>query len=56
MINIARYTLKFELIPSLVFLCILPLLLALGFWQLQRAEEKRLFLNKQIQGLKKKSH
>ncbi|MGR9088483.1 MAG: SURF1 family cytochrome oxidase biogenesis protein, partial [Gammaproteobacteria bacterium] len=32
---------KFERIPTLVFACLLPILLALGFWQLDRAEQKR---------------
>jgi len=32
------------LLPSLAVLLLLPLLLALGFWQLSRAEEKRLLL------------
>ena len=35
---------KFETIPTLVFLGILPVLLALGFWQLDRAEEKKAYL------------
>ena len=29
------------LLPTLVVLTLLPLLLGLGFWQLQRAEDKR---------------
>jgi surfeit locus 1 family protein len=41
---------KFELIPTIAYLCLLPLLLALGFWQLDRAEEKRAFLDLQKQG------
>lgn len=32
---------KPRLIPTLVFLLVLPVLLRLGFWQLDRAEEKR---------------
>lgn len=35
---------KFEKIPALVFLCVFPVLLALGFWQLDRAEEKKSYL------------
>lgn len=31
-----------RLVPSLVFAALLPLFLYLGYWQLQRAEEKRL--------------
>jgi surfeit locus 1 family protein len=42
---------KFEKIPALVVLCILPLLIALGFWQLDRAEQKRAFLDRQKQGM-----
>lgn len=41
---------KFEKIPTIAYLCLLPLLLALGFWQLNRAEEKRIFLDLQKQG------
>jgi surfeit locus 1 family protein len=44
-----RYTLKFAKIPSLAFLCVLPLLLSLGFWQLGRAKEKSDFLAEQQQ-------
>lgn len=51
MINRIRYKVKFEKIPSFVYLCVFPLLLALGFWQLHRAEEKRLFLNTQAQNV-----
>jgi len=51
MINKVRYTVKFEKIPVLAFLCVLPLLLTLGFWQLHRAEEKRLFLDAQAQAV-----
>ncbi|MGR8980394.1 MAG: SURF1 family protein [Gammaproteobacteria bacterium] len=36
---------KFETIPTAVFLCVFPLLLALGFWQLDRAQEKRAYLD-----------
>jgi len=42
---------KFEKVPTLAYLCLLPLLIALGMWQLGRSEEKRLFLNRQEQGL-----
>ncbi|MCQ4348540.1 SURF1 family protein [Pseudomonas stutzeri] len=35
------------LLPTLVVLALLPLLLGLGFWQLQRAEEKRTLLTEQ---------
>ena len=42
---------KFEKTPTVAYLLFLPLLITLGIWQLGRAEEKRLFLEKQIQGL-----
>ncbi|WP_020565404.1 SURF1 family protein [Methylosarcina fibrata] len=42
---------KFQKIPTLVFLIFLPLLLALGFWQLDRAEQKRAWLEQQKLGL-----
>ncbi|HEY8160090.1 MAG TPA: SURF1 family protein [Methylobacter sp.] len=40
---------KFKLIPTLVYLCVLPALIALGMWQLDRAEQKRAFLKAQEQ-------
>jgi surfeit locus 1 family protein len=46
-IKIKRYSIKFEKIPTLVFLCLLPLLLSLGVWQTHRATEKREFLQQQ---------
>lgn len=39
--QIGNKTFKPKLIPTLVFLLVLPILLRLGFWQLDRAEEKR---------------
>ena len=42
---------KFEKAPTLAYLCLLPLLIALGIWQLGRSEEKRLFLEQQQQRL-----
>ena len=42
---------KFEKAPTLAYLCLLPLLIALGIWQLGRSEEKRIFLEQQEQGL-----
>ena len=42
---------KFEKAPTLAYLCLLPLLIALGIWQLGRSEEKRIFLKQQEQGL-----
>ena len=50
-IKIKRYSIIFEKAPTLAYLCLLPLLIALGIWQLGRAEEKRLFLKQQEQGL-----
>ena len=42
---------KFEKAPTLAYLCLLPLLIALGIWQLGRSEEKRVFLVKQEQAM-----
>ncbi len=42
---------KFEKAPTLAYLCLLPLLIALGIWQLGRSEEKRLFLEQKEQRL-----
>jgi surfeit locus 1 family protein len=42
---------KFEKAPTLAYLCLLPLLLALGTWQLGRSEQKSLFLQQQQQAL-----
>jgi len=39
--QIGNKTFKPTLIPTIVFLLVLPVLLRLGFWQLERAEEKR---------------
>lgn len=40
---------KFKIIPTLAYLCLLPVLLALGMWQLDRSEQKRAFLKLQEQ-------
>lgn len=50
-IKIGRYSITFEKAPTLAYLCLLPLLIALGTWQLGRSEEKRSFLKQQEQGL-----
>jgi len=50
-IKIKRYSIIFEKAPTLAYLCLLPLLIALGIWQLGRSEEKRIFLEHQEQGL-----
>ncbi|MFZ2403604.1 MAG: SURF1 family protein [Methylobacter sp.] len=40
---------KFKIIPTLVYLCLLSVLLALGMWQLDRSEQKQAFLKLQEQ-------
>ena len=40
---------RFKIIPTLVYLCLLPVLLALGMWQLDRSEQKRALLQLQEQ-------
>ncbi len=40
---------KFKIIPSLVYVFLLPVLLALGMWQLDRSEQKRALLKLQEQ-------
>jgi surfeit locus 1 family protein len=40
---------KFKTIPTLVYMCLLPALLALGMWQLDRSEQKRVLLQLQEQ-------
>jgi surfeit locus 1 family protein len=42
---------KFEIVPTLVYLCLVSLLVGLGSWQLGRAEQKRQFLALQEQSL-----
>jgi surfeit locus 1 family protein len=42
---------KFKIIPTLVYLCLLPMLIALGMWQLDRSEQKRAFLKEQERAL-----
>ena len=49
-IKAGRYSIKFEKGPTLAYLCLLPLLLALGIWQLGRSEEKSVFLKQQQLG------
>ena len=41
------YGCKIKLLPLFIFLCLLALLLRLGFWQLNRADEKAAFLDNQ---------
>lgn len=40
---------KFKIIPTVVYLSLLAVLIALGMWQLDRAEQKRVFLKAQEQ-------
>jgi surfeit locus 1 family protein len=40
---------KYQRAPLIAYLCLLPILLALGVWQLNRAEEKRTLLQLQAQ-------
>jgi len=42
---------KFKIVPTLVYLCLLPMLIALGMWQLDRSEQKRAFLKEQERAL-----
>ncbi|MDI1230082.1 MAG: SURF1 family protein [Methylobacter sp.] len=42
---------KFKVIPTLVYLCLLPVLLTLGLWQLDRSEQKQALLNLQEQAV-----
>ena len=39
--QIGNKTFKPSIVPTIIFLLVLPMLLHLGFWQLDRAEEKR---------------
>jgi len=40
-INLGRYILEVSIFPTIIFICLLILLISLGLWQLGRAEEKR---------------
>ncbi len=42
---------KFKIIPTLVYLCLLPALVALGVWQLERSAQKQAFLKLQERAL-----
>lgn len=50
-IKIGHRSLKFEIIPTAVYLCLLALLLALGSWQLRRSDEKQAFIKLEEQRL-----
>lgn len=43
-IRFKRFVVQFSLLPGLAFLTLTPLLIALGMWQLGRAEEKKMLL------------
>jgi len=46
-ITSAGSSFNFSLIPLLLYLALVTLLISLGFWQLGRADEKKIFLTKQ---------
>lgn len=50
-IKIGRRSLTFEIVPTVVYLCLLSLLLALGAWQLKRSDEKQAFIRLEEQRL-----
>ena len=47
MVRAGRTFFKSGWIPTLAVVLIVPLLLSLGFWQLDRADEKRALINRQ---------
>lgn len=51
--RIGNYQFKPALVPSLLVLLLLPVLISLGIWQLNRAEEKREILQNQQDNLRK---
>jgi len=48
-IKVGGRTLRLQRTPTMVYLCLLPLLLALGSWQLGRSEEKRALIEQEQQ-------
>lgn len=44
LIKFGRYSMKFHLVTTLAYFCLLTLLVMLGFWQLDRANQKSEFL------------
>lgn len=40
MLRLGRFVFRFRMVPTLVTLLLLPILVSLGLWQLERAEEK----------------
>lgn len=49
------YRCKIRILPLFIVICLLALLLRLGFWQLSRAEEKRVFLASQQEEMQKEA-
>ncbi len=49
-LRIGRYRFAPNLWPSLVFLALFPLLLGLGYWQMQRAAEKQALVERRAAG------
>ncbi|NOQ36527.1 MAG: SURF1 family protein [Methylococcaceae bacterium] len=50
--KLARWDFKFSIVTSGAYFLVMMLLLNLGFWQVRRAEEKRVFIEKQQTQLK----
>ncbi len=48
-IQLGPYLFRPALVPGIVVLCLLPLLIALGLWQLHRADEKKALLEQRSQ-------
>jgi len=46
-LSLSSYTCKIKVIPLLLFIALMALLFRLGFWQLNRAEEKRMIIQEQ---------
>ena len=56
-VNIGPYVLMLGIVPAIAYLCLLALLLSLGFWQLGRAQEKSLYLQMRAhRGVEKTMH
>ena len=53
--SLSVYRCKIRILPLFIVICLLALLLRLGFWQLSRAEEKREFLANQEEKMQKHS-
>jgi len=47
--QLGHYQFRPGKVPTLVMLALLPVFIGLGVWQMQRAEEKRLILTKQLE-------